>query len=688
MTDPRPVSLLAALALLAAAPRAQEHGELGRMWTFENPPLAYLQQEYGFQPTPEWLDQVRLSSLRFGQGCSASFVSPKGLIVTNHHCVRGDIAKSQGDEDLLERGFAAASLDDELKLRGLTVQQLVGMKDVTAEVNRGVEPGDGEADVAQKREENQERILADAEREHEGLEAQVVELFQGAVYQLYTYKIYRDVRLVMAPHLQTAHFGGDPDNFTYPRYSIDFSFCRAYEDGKPADTSAHYFRWSKEGPRENDLVFVTGNPGSTDRLLTKAQFEFHRDAQVPRTLQMLDNRVAILKHFSELSPEIEKQLRTTLLSFENGQKAYRGMYRALKDPQFMAHKARAERAFRERVERDPKLRAEYGDLWDDLAAVAAAQTALEGPLNFQTGGGSPHVDRALLVVQAVRAKEEGRKDAEQLAQRAAAQPVPASPIQSAFFADHLERAKGWLPAHDPYLEVALGGRTPREAEAAIRQESRIDDDEYVGTLLQGTSEALEQSDDPAIRIARVLAPRVEANSKAEAELNARAEVLGTKIGRALFAVYGDKVSPDATFTLRFSDGVVKGYEYNGTLAPWRTTMFGLYGRNQEFDNRHPFDLPEIWRERRDRVQLECAVDFVCTVDSTGGNSGSPVIDRERQIVGLLFDGNIESLSGDYIFDDTRARSVCVHVHAIIEAMQKIYDAGRVVDELLGRNGGD
>ncbi|MCA8942904.1 MAG: S46 family peptidase [Planctomycetes bacterium] len=676
----RPLSLLLCSLAFASVVPAQEHGELGRMWTFENPPLAYLEAEYGFKPTQEWLDTVRLASLRYGQGCSASFVSPKGLIMTNHHCLRGDITKVQGAADWLADGFVAAALEDEVQVPDLTVQQLVSMRDVTAEINEGVTDGDDDEAVEKKRKENEAKILAAAESASENLTAQVVQLFQGARYQLYLYKIYDDIRLVMAPHLQTAHFGGDPDNFTYPRYGIDFGFVRAYEDGEPADTAQQYFRWSQVGPQEGELVFVTGNPGSTSRLLTKAQFDYERDAVHARILEMLDNRIAILQGLVERAPQLEKRVRTTILSWQNGQKAYRGELGGLRDGDLMQRKEAAERAFRQRIADDPKLEEKYGHLWDELAEVAAAQTALDAPLNFQTGGGSPHVEKALAIVRAVRAASAGNPEAGDMAAFAQHMPVRMGLVTAEFVTDHLVRAARWLPANDPYIRLVLGGRTPEQGEEWLRS-SRVEDGDFVASLLAGGISAVEASDDPAIRVARLLAPKIEANQAAAERLDARAAVLGSKIGLALFDAYGDAVSPDATFTLRFSDGRVKGYEYNGTLAPWRTSFYGLYGHNAEFDDHHPFDLPAIWKERMGDIDMQKSVDFVATVDSTGGNSGSPVINQQREIVGLLFDGNIESLPNEFVFDDDTGRSVCVHVHAILEALTKIYDADRIAAEL-------
>ena len=355
------------------------------MWTFENPPLAYLKEEYGFEPDQEWLDALRMASLRFGGGCSASFVSPKGLIMTNHHCVRGNIAEvSPPEADWVKNGFYATSLEDEVAIPGLTVQQLVSMRDITADVDGGVTDEDDDSTITAKREANQERLLAEARDANPGLDPQIVSLHQGAQFQLYLYKVYSDVRLVCSPHLQVAHFGGDPDNFTYPRYSLDYSFCRAYENGEPADTSGHYFRWSDTGPVKDELTFVTGNPGTTDRLKTLAQMEYMRDAFYPIVRQLIDNRLEIMRELAAQSDEMEQQLRTQILSYENGQKAYGGYHGALIDAGLMAEKAEDEAEFKARVHADPELQAKFGEVWKDLATLSAMKTGFEAPSRFHT----------------------------------------------------------------------------------------------------------------------------------------------------------------------------------------------------------------------------------------------------------------------------------------------------------------
>jgi hypothetical protein len=521
-------------ALLTSALPAQEHKELGRMWTFENAPLGWFQQAYDFNPDQEWLDHARLSSLRFGRGCSASFVSAHGLIMTNHHCARGNVAQVQGDNDWLKDGYYAGGYEGEVQLPGLTVQQLVGTRDVTAAVRDGAD---------------RDQLLAAAKEAAPELTHQFVSLYQGGMSQIYSYRIWDDIRLVCAPHGQSAHFGGDPDNFCYPRWGLDFTFVRAYEDGRPADTVGHHFRWKTEGAEEGELVFVTGNPGNTGRLQTVAQCEYLRDHHYPEQVERVRSTLDRLVEQAAESPAREKELRTRILGMENSRKANQGYLDGLRNERVMAIKRQAEADLRAAVAAVPELQEKYGDAWDILADLQQQKIAARGNRDAM--------------------REIGGKEREQQ----------------------------------------------------------------------------------------------------------------TRIGEACFAVYGTSIPPDATFTLRISDGIVKGYPMNGTIAPAFTSLYGLYGRHTEFGGAHPFDLPKIWLDREKKLDLHTPFNFVATCDIIGGNSGSPMIDREQRIVGLIFDGNIEMLGNNYVFDDEVSRTVSVHPAIIIEALRKIYDADALADEL-------
>ncbi len=413
------LATLSATALFAAALSAQGNLEMGKMWTLENPPLAYLEKEYGFKPDQKWLRSLQLASIRFGGGCSSSFVSPKGLILTNHHCARGAIAAVSGDQLWDKNGFYAKSLEDEVKLPGLTVQQLASTEDVTARMNEGIENGDDDATIDSQHKANRGKILATFKAKNPGLKPEIVTLFQGAVYQLYAYKIYNDIRLVCSPHEQIAFFGGDPDNFTYPRYCIDFTFCRAYEDGKPLDTSAHYFKWSKTGAKAGELVFTTGNPGRTSRLLTKAQMDQQRDTTFPIRLDRIDVAVATLKGYRAKDPEFEKATRTMFFGAQNSQKALHGYYGGLVDKALMEQKVTAEAEFRNKVDEDERLKAKYADAWTKLADIAKEQHELQPRLALQRDYNSPILTRAMKIVAAL----DPESDDPEAARKAALEPL-------------------------------------------------------------------------------------------------------------------------------------------------------------------------------------------------------------------------------------------------------------------------
>jgi len=689
-TSPALLALLFAAALDAQAPDQGDHLALGKMWTFENPPLAYLEQEYGFKPDAKWLDGLRLGALRLGERgnpwCSASFVSPKGLVMTNHHCVRDKIAEIQGANEWVANGFAATALADEVPVAGLTVQQLIDQQDITAAVEAGIAADTDAAAAATQRAANIERIVADADAAHPGSMHQVVALYEGAIHQLYRYRVFDDLRLVVAPHLQTAHFGGDPDNFTYPRWSIDFSFVRAYENGAPADTQDFYFRWRERGAVENELVFVPGNPGDTNRQMTVAQLEYQRDVEYPLVLEQLRNGMQVLRPFAERAAG----LQTTLLSWENSNKAIGGMLAGLHDDELLGNKRDHEAHFRAAVQADAGLAAQYGTLWDELQDLAAQQRQLQPKVHFYSPSYSGVLERGVAIAKALdeTLAEDVREAARQEAVNAS---VATNALVGGLLLDHFVRAGNWLPADDAFL-VAVGGEHRDGAEvdwpAALKAlgRSELRRAKTVRDLLAADDAAAQfaASEDPGIVAARALWPLMRDTERAQKELESTIAARASRIGKAMHAVYGTKTSPDATMTLRFSDGLVLGYDYNGTLAPWATTFYGLFARGIEFGGAYPFDIPRPWLDAESKIDLKKKVCFVSTNDIVGGNSGSCVVDKDLRIVGLVFDGNIESLPNDFYYTQQTARAVSVHTDAIVEALAKVYGMGRVVDEL--RNG--
>ncbi len=676
------------IGVCAQGAAAQDNFELGKMWTFENAPKEYFKKEHGLELTDAWLDSVRLSYLKFGGGCSSSFVSPRGLIMTNHHCSRGFIAKiSPPGEDWVKNGHIAKTLAEEVPLPGLACRQQVGMEDITERMNAGINAQDSDEMIAKKRAANRQSILAAAKAKHGELEPEVVALYQGGMFQLYLYRSFDDIRLVAAPHLQTAHFGGDPDNFTYPRFGIDFTFVRAYVDGKPFDSSQHYFQFNPHGVKEGESVFVPGNPGSTNRLMTMAELEYWRDVRLPVIRDIIRMRGTYLEARVAENPKLEASLRPQMLSNDNGKKAYKGYHDALLSDDFMAYKAKAEALFKSKVMAQDSLAERYSNTWDKIADIAAEQRVALARNRAHNTLTNPLLSRALNIVRAndtslpAKAREAAKAN---LLKKGNGNDMAlengADLVNRILW---LEHARKWAEKDDAFVSKLMPDLDAKTALTGLYADSPCTKGKHMLSLVDAGMQKLKTANDAAIRAALALNELQKQEQGNMAALSTRLQVQKTRIGQALFAVYGTSVSPDATGTLRLSDGKVKGFAMNGTIAPWRTTFYGLFGRNAAFDNKHPFDLPKIWLERRDRIDLSKSVDFVATNDIIGGNSGSAVINRRRQVVGLIFDGNIEMLGNNFVYKSDIPRSVSVHTAAILEALQRIYDADRVVAELLG-----
>jgi hypothetical protein len=667
--------------------------EFGTMWTFDAPPLAYWKARYDFSPDRAWLDHVRLSSIRI-PGCSASFVSSAGLVMTNHHCGRDCTAgSSPPDTNYIETGFSAATQADEKKCANMFADQLVSITNVTDRIRRAVTATAPAQQVAQ-RDAEINRIQRECAAQPTDV-CEVVTFYQGGMYSLYKYHRWTDLRLVMAPEEGIAFYGGDPDNFTYPRYDLDLTLLRVYENGQPLRPH-DYLHWSAGGANENDLVFVTGNPGSTGRLLTVAQMEYLRDVTYPASLAQYDRLLDIWRTLSAQSPTAARQYQNLIFSYANSKKAVTGYRAGLLDSAIMARKRAFERDFRARVNANPSLRARYGSAWDAIANALKEEATFARNLQWQSfGGGSSLLN---IAGGLVRLPAQGAlADSLRLTQYRGPgldrirQQVLMLPVDTAFerraLAATIAAWKEALPPTDPALVMALaaGSGDPARAAAALVARTALVDTAARRTLLAGGSGSIARSNDPLIALARTIDPvnrrLAERQAKLEAVISANAE----KIGQAIFAAYGTSLPPDATFTLRITDGVVKGYPFNGTLAPYKTTMAGLYDRAYSFNDHPPFDLPARWSRGRDRLDLATPMDFVSTNDIIGGNSGSPVINRNAEVVGLIFDGNIESLPNRFIFTDEVARSVSVSSRAIVEALRKLYGGDRIADELTGRS---
>jgi hypothetical protein len=697
----RILPFLAVVGFLMAAPLTAQDTmapseypglETGKMWTFDHPPLEYWAKRYGFEATPKWLDHVRLSSLRI-PGCSASFVSPNGLIMTNHHCARRCVeSATKPGEDLLGDGFYAAQREDERACEGMTADQLQQIIDVTADVTMAVPAGASPTVAATKRAEAIDRIEAACEKGVAEANCQVVTMYRGGKYMLYRFRRFTDLRLVFAVESQTAFFGGDPDNFTYPRYDLDMSMVRAYVDGKPASTE--YFKWAKTGSQEKDLVFVTGNPGSTGRLNTMAQIEFLRDLTYPGLLDSYKRRIVVFNQLSAMDTARAKALRNTVFSLENSQKAVGGYQAGLLDPKLMSQKTAWETNFRKAVNTNPDHKQAYGDPWKQIEQARSSMRQLNAKRSFYSYNayGTRLLQLAGVIVRAPA--EAAKPDSARLPlyqdsrkamrDRAIASTTPIDTLQERLLLTQwFEAMQAALPATDPVVMAALQGRTPADAAAMMVRGSRILTAAQREALMKGGAKSMAASKDPLIRLAATIDPLDRAVDAQWTELADREAEQDELVARALLAVYGNSVAPDATFSLRIGDGEILRYPYNGTIAQPFTTFYGLYDRSAGFNGVPPFDLTSRWITNRGSLNLATPLNVAGTVDIIGGNSGSPIINTNAEVVGLVFDGNIEMLPNRFLYTERVARAVWVDSRAIIEALHNVYGAGALANEMTG-----
>ncbi|MEO8098235.1 MAG: S46 family peptidase [Acidobacteriota bacterium] len=660
------------------------------MWTFDNPPTKQLQDKYKFTLTPQWLDHVRLSAVRLNDGGSGSFVSPNGLLLTNHHVARGQLQKnSTAQRDYMQTGFLANTAAEEMKSPDLEVNVLVSLENVTQRVQDGLKGAKNAEEEFAKRKD----VIAGIERdslEKTGFRSDVITLYQGGEYWLYRYKKYTDVRLVFAPEQQIAFYGGDPDNFTYPRYDLDMALFRVYENNQPIRTE-NYLKWNPKGAADGELTFVIGHPGSTARLDTLAQLESERDLNEPSTLKILHSRIEALKKYSAGGVEASRQAGTTIFSLENSLKAYEGRLKGLLDAAVMGAKKSDEAAFKAKVMANPQWKVAYGKAWDQIAAAEKKAQSRYKEQYFH-GLNSQFASLAQQIVQYVA--EIKKPDGQRLAGYHEAQleslrlqlfsPAPIYPeMEIARVTAALELDIAEAGAADPWVKLVLNGKTPREVAEALVRGTKLGDAEFRKKLVEGGESAVAASDDTMIVLARKLDPiRRELVKWYEDNVDSVEQRAGEQLGKARFAAFGKTTYPDATFTLRLSYGKVQGYPMNGTIAAPVTTLYGLYDRSASFGNKFPFDLPQRWVDGRSKLDLSTPMDFVTTNDIIGGNSGSPVVNGAGEIVGLIFDGNIESLVGDFVYEGTYNRAVAVHTGAMTEALRKLYGAEKLANELL------
>jgi hypothetical protein len=669
------------------------------MWLFNNPPRRILKEKYNFEPTDKWLEHVQKASVRFNSGGSGSFVSADGLVMTNHH-VGADALQKFGDKDhnYLRDGFYASVRAEEKRCLDLELNVLMSIDDVTERVNAAVAADlkPEEASLARR------KVIAEIEKEsHEktGLRSDVITLYQGGQYHLYRFKKYTDVRLVFAPEQQTAFYGGDPDNFEYPRFDLDICFFRVYEEDKPAKIE-HFLTWSEKGAAENELVFVSGHPGNTDRLNTVAELEYLRDHAFPYLLQRLYRVEVLLAAYSGRSDENARKAREDFFGVQNSRKARVGGLAGLLDPAIMSKKMADEKALREAVSKDPSLSG-VESAWDKIAEALKVQranlrdyTLFEGRRERAAAFPGILFPTARTLVRA--AAERGKPNGERYpAYRDSAkeslefQLFSEEPLYDDYEILMLTDGLIWLSEQkggdDKLVQEILAGKSPQARAAELVSGCKLKSVAERKKLYEGGQKAIDESTDPMIMLARLVDPMARGLRKImDSDVEEVKRQAYAQIAKAKYKIDGASTYPDATFTLRLSYGTVKGYDENGAYVPFQTTYAGLYMRADEHHDKPPFDLPPRWREGKNKLDLTVPFNFICTNDIIGGNSGSPVINKDAELVGIIFDGNIQSLVLDFIYTDEQARAVAVHSLGIIEALRKVYDAGPLAEELTAK----
>ncbi len=668
------------------------------MWLFNNFPKDKVKAKYGVDVSQEWLDHLRLSSVRFNNGGSGSFVSSDGLTFTNHHVAAKCIEElSRGGKDYMQLGFYAHSQAEEARCPNLELNQLVGIEDVTAKVKDVVQSGMSAAQAGQA----ERAAMSGIEKEcsaTSSLRCDVVTLYAGELYQLYKYKKFTDVRLVFAPEFDTAFFGGDPDNFTYPRYDLDVTFFRVYENDKPAHLD-NYLHWSPTGIKDKDVVFVAGNPGRTERLKTIAQLQFLRDVDYPARLDTSQRRIVALEKFSAASPENARIAKHDLFRYQNSKKAVAGYEAALKDAKLMARKMAAEQKARDEAASNGKLKAEGGDPWQAIAH--AEDTYRENYLLLSyiehlRGFDSQLAQFARDLVRGAsqrslpngqRLREYRESALPSLEQNLFSNAPIYKALETAKLTDSFQQMDEDLSSDTAEVMKVLNFRKPAEVAKELIEGTRLDDVEVRKQLWAGGEPAIEASKDPLIVAMREIEPdALEVRHRYEDQVESVEKREGGEIVRLRFSSSGFTEPPDATFTLRLSYGQVKGYEERGKAVPYFTTIAGAYTHAAAHGNKPPFKLPSSWVKAKSKVKLTTPLDFVSTPDIIGGNSGSPTVDRQGDLVGIIFDGNLQSLRWAVEYDDQQGRSISVDTRAIQEALRNIYGATRLADELAAHGG--
>ena len=672
------------LTAILATSLSDAHGDEG-MWLFNDLPLAMLKERYGFEPSKEWAEHLMKSSVRFNVGGSASFISSTGLVLTNHHVGSDTLFKlSTPERNIMEVGFLAKTPDQELKAPDLELNQLVNIKDVTDVVKASVTDGmSTEQAVAARR-----AVIAKIEKEaldESGLKSTVTTLYGGGRYHLYQYKKYTDVRLVWAPETAIAFFGGDADNFEYPRYCLDATIFRVYEDGKPAKIE-HFLKWSANGPEENEVAFVSGNPGRTSRIFTMDALKYQRDLNLPYIMANLRRQEILLQQYALRGKENARRARDELFGVQNSRKARLGMLAGLQDPQVLADKAAAEAKLREIIAADPKLKA-LGSAWDTIAETTKKRASLLGKsvaINSQLYN---------IALELVQMAEEDQKPSgerlpefsdagrESLLQQLYSEAPIYTDLDQTLLGDSIAKTLEQRGFDDPVCQKILAGKSPSDRAAELISGTELLSVEARKKIAAGGIQAINDSKDPMIMLAKIVNPPIRRIRSITDQLDEQDKQAYALIAEAKFATQGTSAYPDATFTLRLAFGPVKGYEQDGQQIPAWTNMGGAFEHETKHEGQTDYKLPESWKKAESKLSKTTPFNFVSTADIIGGNSGSPVVNKAGELVGLIFDGNVQSLSGNYVYTDKQARSVSVHSSAIREALQVVYGADNIVKEL-------
>ena len=665
------------------------------MWLYNEPPKDKIKAKYHFKLTQQWLDHVRLSSVRFNNGGSGSFVSPNGLTFTNHHVGAACVQQlSTEGHDYIKTGFYAKTQAEEAKCPNLELNQLVGIEDVTNKVNAGVKPGMATAEIGAAQRAAMSQVEKDCAT-NTGLRCDVVVFYSGQVYHLYKYKKYTDVRLVFAPEFGIAFFGGDPDNFTYPRYDLDITFFRVYENDKPAHLD-NYLKWAPKGVKDGDLIFVSGHPGNTGRLLTMAQLEFLRDVQYPAALKTYARRIALLEEFSKQSDENARIAKEDLFGLQNSQKAITGYQSGLLDKSMMDQKAADEARLRSSFKEDSK-NAGAGDPWNEIALALKTQHEIFPDLTYSERMRGFPSELAQVARNLVRAAEEKPKANPDRLREFRDSALPSleqqlfstepmyKNLETTLLTEGFTEMQDALGNDNPAVQKILQGKTPGDAARELIANTKLEDVALRKQLYEGGRAAIDASTDSLIVLMRSIDPEARtARKEFEDKVDSVVRRDGSAIAKARFAQSGFTQPPDATFTLRLSYGVAKGYDENGKTIPYATNLGGAYERAAEHGGKPPYVLPESWIKSKDKLDLKTPFNFVSTADIIGGSSGSPTVNRKGEVVGIIFDGNIESLPDNFAYTDKQARAVSVDSRGIQEALRKIYGATALADELKGK----